>query len=542
MGITTETLHFYGVAKETLSVLLSSQELLRENNAPWLSVLPAAGAVHPDRLRMEKLAKQITKADNAAAALLFNYFDDELFSFRLFRNGRAVAHCGSSDSWAKFGKQLDLLFGDGQAIKASRYASRCITLKERLALLEETVGTALLDIPEAEPRTVPRNDNTLRAIKAREAALRKRPDQFVLTEIDMEDWPEDFRAQYALYTLLRPQWRQYDASELLFRFGDSSHSIPYHWQFAVHAFHDRARQDHLICYQLGADTVLEQGIPAAQPCTPLWMTKQGELVYLFLHYLWMKGESDNWTCRAGRGFAACLGADGSVRWSFAPALQECQILKHVHTSADGIITLCVQSGRSGDSRLAAVLYRIDGETGRLLHSRTIPAADQLETLVRVDALDGFAYASESAELVLLDDSLKETARWKGFRDSTYLRQENVVGSFVWQQGVWDRAVRRYDLRTGMMTEICPEIPVAYVLSVLPDGRILGLNDKQTLLTVFDPVGKVVARLSVGGVLCRVRTEPERTCILEIRAPETYGFVSDELFDASSIHLWRLNPA
>lgn len=80
---------------------------------------------------------------------------------------RRAASCHSDESWAKLGKQLDELFGDTSASKAFRYASRCSSLEEKLALLEETVGAALYDVPEEDAlRVVPRCDATLHAVKA----------------------------------------------------------------------------------------------------------------------------------------------------------------------------------------------------------------------------------------------------------------------------------------------------------------------------------------------------------------------------------------
>lgn len=537
MGITTATLHFYGVKKEDLTALLSAEELLRENNAPWLSVLPAGEDTPSNSWRLEKLAKQLTKKDGTSAALLFGYFDDDVFFCRYYQNGKAVARCASNASWSKLGKQLNLLFGDDLPARAFRYASRCSDLTEQLSLLEETVGAALLDDQESEPRTVPRSDNTFRMIKEREAALRKRPNQYVLTELSLQDWPEDLRAQQGLYSFLCPQWRKYNAERFLF--GGIKHSIPYHPQFAVYEYHDReTHKDHLLFYHSGTGQVSEQMIPAATPLEPLWMTERGELVYRFFHILQESTGPSDWFRCSGKGFAACLRPDGSERWSFVPALNEHQYLDYIHTSDDGIITLCVSSACDQEQEFDAMLFRIDGETGEILHSRTIPAAEYLVHLVRVDALNGFAYISKSKEIVILDDSLAETVRWSGYRGSPYF---DIVGTFLWQQGYRERTLQLYDLRTGELTEICLEVP-AFVLSVLPDGRILGVNEKQTLLTVFDPTGRVASRCSVPGHLYSVRSETDLVYVLGNRTPDTHGFIYDELFDADSFQLWRVDPA
>ena len=231
MGITTATLHLWGIGKEALAAILEYKTVLRDNNPPWLDVLMPDATDAP---ALEKLTKKLTKAQPEAAALLFNYFDDDLFTCALYRGGKKAAGCRSGASWAKLGKALDALFGDELAGKAFRYAARCTDLDEQVRLMEETVGTALLDTPDFEPRTVPRSNACLGEIKARETALRRRKNRCVLTELPVEDWPLDWQAQLGLYGRIRSEWRRYDASHLLYDFGDPGHSVPRHPELAFH--------------------------------------------------------------------------------------------------------------------------------------------------------------------------------------------------------------------------------------------------------------------------------------------------------------------
>ena len=163
MGMSFATLSLYGAERSALEAALAPGDLLRDRNLPWLTLVPAQEEEGDLLLRLEKAARRLTKGSDAAA-LLFFYYDDDAFVCRLYRNGRRAASCHSDESWAKLGKQLDELFGDTSASKAFRYASRCSSLEEKLALLEETVGAALYDVPEEDaPRVVPRCDATLRA-------------------------------------------------------------------------------------------------------------------------------------------------------------------------------------------------------------------------------------------------------------------------------------------------------------------------------------------------------------------------------------------
>ena len=100
--------------------------------------------------------------------------------------------------------------------------------------------------------------------------------------------------------------------------------------------------------------------------------------------------------------------------------------------------------------------------------------------------------------------------------------------------------RSYDLQNGESRKTPLEIP-AFVISVLPDGRILGVNEKQNKLTVFDKEGIVIARCSVPGMISRALIEDDKVYLIEIRGPDTHGFIYDALFDETSTHIWRLDP-
>ena len=161
---------------------------------------------------------------------------------------------------------------------------------------------------------------------------------------------------------------------------------------------------------------------------------------------------------------------------------------------------------------------------------------------QVNLLDAFAYGDmEKDELVLLDMSLREIARWGGYTGIGYDSPENLWGSVLWMSGfTGSREIRFLDLRDGRAWKTPLEIPT-WVRAVLPDGRILGMNEKWSALTIFDREGKVVSRCSVPGSMSLVRTEKDRICFAEWRGPDTHGFVYDELFDETTTHVWRLDP-
>ena len=531
MGMTTATLHFYGADRTALLPLLPTDVLLRENNAPWIDVLCDERAE-----KLPKLVKQLTSAA-ACAALLFSYFDDELFQCVLYREGRKIAFCGSEGSWAKLGKELSALFGDEQPAKAFRYAPRCANLEEKLSLLEETVGTALLDCAEAEPRTVARSDGTMRTVKAREAALRKRPNQCVLTALAPDEWPPDWRLRLDLYERIRFSM-PHEATVLLHDLSAQRWSVPGAPRLAAITCQSRDGE-HLFLFDADTGSLEEQRIPHYAVGRILWRTGSGEIVALFLDILSETNGPSGWGRLAGRGFLACLRPDGSFRWKLAPEFPDGELrrLDYAHTSANGTITVYIL----GNGRDTSV-YQIDGETGALLRQRRIPAAENPRTLVPVEALNGFAYIAENRQqIVLLDETLTETACWDCDKSLLYFYRENIVGTTLWKQSPFDEKLRLYDLRNGACKEIKPEIPTL-VRFVLPDGRFLGENEKGNQVTVFDPSGRVVSRHKAqkSGRFIAAHGEGDRPCLLEIRSPDAYGLLGGESDAAETYHVWRLD--
>ena len=62
------------------------------------------------------------------------------------------------------------------------------------------------------------------------------------------------------------------------------------------------------------------------------------------------------------------------------------------------------------------------------------------------------------------------------------------------------------------------------------------------MVVFDPAGTVTSQHRLKDAVTHVRCDGNRIFILENRSPETHGFVCEELFEATSFHVWRLDPA
>ncbi|MBR0199040.1 MAG: hypothetical protein IJQ42_02595 [Oscillospiraceae bacterium] len=544
MGMTFCTLHLYAVERDTLVKKLAPGDLLREQNAPWLSLVPVYDPEHVETQRLEKLAKALTKGAPQAAALLFSYFDDERFLCSFFRDGRKQAGCLSQESWAKLGKKLDELFGDTSATKAFRYAARCFDLEEQVRLLEDSVGAALYDFPEeAQPRRVPRSDRTLREVKAREAALRKRPKQFVLTEMAREEWPERLRLREALLKLLRPAWRTYQLSTLLYNMDYILFDVPGTRDLVSYPYIDFEQHRHsVLFYNSRTGEHWEPKTPPGIPGRAVWQTRQGDVALLYARILSEQVSGSSWSCSGRCSWVICLGRDGTECWRFEPEMHREQSLEHIHSSEDGVVTLFA-SGINGGIVAGARIWQIDGETGKLLRTRSIPHGNEVHHLAYSKDLKRFVYCERiTKDLVLLNDELEETARWPNYKGDAFFRLENLCGRLLWEQRYYDKkSVYLHDLLDGTVRKVPLEVPV-YVLSVLPDGRILGVNEKQSILTVLNGEGIVVSRCTVPGEIRCVLSETNGVWIGELRLPKNDFVTSGALFDEAETHVWRLDPA
>ncbi len=540
MGMTYSTLHLYGVEKPALIPLLAPEDILREQNEPWLSVVPPHD---PDsEQRLEKIAKRLTKQDEKAAALLFFYFDDDFFRCGLYRNGKRAASMASSDTWMKLAKQLDLLFPDETPSKALRYAPKCSDLEEQLSLFEETVGTAFFDIPEEEPRLVMRSDKTLGEIKARETELKKRPNRFKLTELPPEQWPEDLRIREALLKKRRPEWREYDLSTLLFADDMKDYRIPGGEGAVGYPFFGGGNfRKNLLLYDPKTGEHRRIGPLQEDLRRAVWQMKNGGLVVLSARDVKeVETENGRWA-GGGKDGLSFIDPDGTERRRFEPVISRHQNLLYAGTTAKGVVTL-LAPGINALVKADTLFLQIDGETGELLRSHSVPAEDAVHALIYVKGMHAFVYCRRNEnELVILNEELEETKRLRNYGGFYEFNGDDLFrGSTVWQYN-YNKTINLFDLRDGTNSEIRLEVP-AFPLTILPDGRILGVNEKQNILTVFDGDGAVIARCKVPGRLRHVFAEDGRICISELRGLDTHGFIYDELFDETSTHVWRLDPA
>ena len=538
MGTTLVTLNIYNAERAAIMPLLSSTDQLRDQNAPWLTVVPSHDVDEDAFMRLGKIARRITK-DGKTVALLFLYFDDEIFRCSFYQNGKKSASCENDKSWAKLGKKIGECFGDDIPSKAFRYASHCNDIEEQLNLLEETIGTALYELPEAEPRIVKRCDTTLQEIKTREARLRKRPNRFMLTELDFADWPEEQKYRQKVLTMLRPQWRKYQLDRILFCLDMKQYMIPNADAMISYPYMVDWDEGLDNLFLMNGKTGEHKDISSysGQVCNTVWQTKTGGIVILLCHPFYQSQKEPN----KPRYSVVCLDKDGTEQWCFKPDINTHQNMCYMYSSEQGVITFFA-SGIDAIAKEDARIWQIDGETGELLRTYRCPYEEDVYYMMYINSMNNILFYRRSTnELVLLNDSLEVVRCIDGFEGSSYFFGDRQCGSIIFTGDCWNhRYASLLDLQNGTHKRIDLEIP-AYVKSVLPDGRILGLNGKQNTLIVFNKEGIVEARCHVPGVLFRAVTENGKTYLIELRGPDTHGLIYGGLFDETTTHIWRLDP-
>lgn len=546
MGTTLTTLSLYGIERSEIELMLDKSDLLRANNSPWLTIVPPYESAPDCVERLSKTARHLTKESNGAA-LLFFYFDDEMFSCELYENGRKIVSCDNGQSWAKLGKKLGELFGDNEPSKAFRYASQCDSLDEQLKLLEETVGAALYDTYDEEPRKVSRCDKTLREIKAREALLRKRQNKFHLSELDPDDWPEEMKRRQVLFDILSPKYKEYnlyqcetDMTPNVIPGSDGLLAYTYTIDYQKYL-------NKLLIIDEKSRSCRDLAVFPGTILRAVWQTKSGETVIWAIRNITVFSPNNaEPQVRPLIYCVICLDKDGVERWRFEPEPKRYKPIQYVHTSESGIITL-LSNEHDPRSKLDTIIWQINGENGDVLRTRSFSREDLVDRMIYVETEKCFLLIKSSPdELILLDEELYEIRRVKGFEGFDYnpsFREFHLCGNTLWEGDIWNRKyVKFFDLRSGVTTKTTLETP-AYPISVLNDGRILGIDEKVKKLTVFDREGNVAARFSMQGTIGRVFQEEGKTCISEIRYPDDpASFLSGkDSFEKTSLHIWQLEP-
>ena len=545
MGTTLNTFHVFGAKTEEVSHFLAPDDVVREANTPWISAVPGNDADRLDPTRFGKIVKKLSKSLPDAYALTFYYYDDDFFSVSLFKAGKKLADARSHESWAKLGKQLDILFSDNLSSKAFRSVSACQTLDDELSLLEETLGLALFDTCIDDPRRVERCDKTLKEVKAKENALKKRPNSYKLTELPVDIWPDYVRTNKMLFETIKPDWDRYGAFRLIADMFKDWFNPPFDNELSFFtavevkvAEGNVTAESSLLCFNSETGKLKQTAlIHGGYAHKILAVTKNGDPVCCMSANI---KKADGSIVR-GAQLIACIGSDGDLRWSFIP---DCSSIVPLETTPEGVVTVYTPAFNTiKDNSMDSVVYRLDAETGEILFKGSIPGSESFDGMACVDSINGYAYFNRTTnEFIVLDRELNRIAVYDAPSNLRYFHtdKDHVSGSILWNSNPSFSGVSLIDLKDGSFRRINTETK-ALIVFVSEDGRLFGINEKGTLLTVFDPSGRVEARIKIDGFNSILAVNGD-ICVSAVKnGLRNDGFVSDEIVENAETDLFKVEP-
>ena len=202
---------------------------------------------------------------------------------------------------------------------------------------------------------------------------------------------EFLRLREALLKLLRPAWRTYQLSTLLYNMNYILFDVPGARDLVSYPYIDFEQHRHsVLVYNSRTGEHWEPKAPPGIPDRAVWQTRQGDVALLYARILSEQVSGSSWSCSGRCSWVICLGRDGTERWRFEPEMHREQSLEHIHSSADGVVTLFA-SGINGGIVAGAKIFQIDGETGKLLRMRSIPHGNEVHHLAYSKELKRFVY-------------------------------------------------------------------------------------------------------------------------------------------------------
>ena len=457
---------------ELLRGLIDPKDRLLTGYAGWCMAL--AEDQRPDR--MARVAKKLL-----GDALVFFCFEEDCFELTLYQGGKKAALLGSGTERSRLAALAALLPDDPNALKKLKAAVDCVSLEEKVRLLEETFGLPFWALHEQErvPAVV-KSDKTWLAVKARMDALKKRPNRFREEPLSPEEWPASVRRRMWLIKSLRGKLpASLLGTHILYEFSSKEieeHGRPGHLLIpTMMGLNDNTRH-----YVIAADTEKEEirafHIPYQGGASPLMLRDGGTLV-----------------CTDHRR-AFCLNGKGEEVWAFDPGLtQKWQILEPAPARRGELVFYNghrVENAGNG-------IWRVSPEDGRVLRERVFPDGEGICDLQWMPEMECFLYRNISQRtVILLDEDFRETRRFAFEQEDLCSDMKFFAGQYGYAQvrqpdGVWGMA--RLDLVSGEVTRVRPEVSLS-ICGILPGGLYwAAVEDRSDTICLLDAEGRVVSR-------------------------------------------------
>lgn len=473
---------------------------------------------------MMRIAKK-TEGD----VLVFFWFDDDIFELTYFQNGKKASSVSSGLKSSKLAAMAGLLPDDPLALKKLRAIKDCISIEEKLTLLEETFGLPFYALHEQETVSpIERSDHTWNAVKTRKAALRNRPNRFRVEELAREDWPYSTKIRMDLIGRLRGAGYSFMMSRLLF---DLPHRLSEQPGCPSRLFTAGYIGELTEEGVSGYNTIIMANYQEKKIITYRFSSNVGEP-------LAFNSANDVICDMLDSDGVVCLNEKGEEQWRFAPELEKpAQRLTFIRTDREEIILLSEYGSKEVDNRL----WRVSPEDGHILTERVMPAGEFFFGFRWLPDMACFTYYEiESNSVVILDQDFGEIRRLQlGSErirfDVGFYSGYDGYAPVLRRDGSW--YLVQLNLVTGGMKTICPELS-ASIHQVLSDGTFVCVTDESVKgVNLLDHEGRLISRHRLKGGLMGVWEEDRQIYAATISPSRLPGLWEDSQID--TVKIFRL---
>ena len=510
MGTTLHTLHIFGGQAE--AGLLRETDTLRVLNAPWLSILPDRNEKDRGAWRLAALARKQVRP-----CILFSYRDDDFFTLQLYLNGKQAGCINSLGGTSKLSTFEAVM--DGGDVRDWKMLSKCTDIDEALALAEELLGTALYDMPDAEPRSVPRGKRVLNAIRDREKIIRSRPNRFRLNPLPRHDWPRDVEARLRALEYLQQNGNRHLRSTILHGLAAGTDWTGAQNETAIAcSYLNWGTEGGIICLNTAENRLTD--IHPRIKCSPvLALSGERPIVACF------KG-------KAGYESIACLNPDGSTRWHFTPELPPEGRIGICAARLPGELLVFTDLVRENPT-----LWKLSTKDGSITAQCSLSDPGDLRDLHFLPELQAYVYySSRSNCFVMLDANLSLLRKVAAGNDGPrYDVFPLYAGNKVWKQDISTGDLLGFNLDSGEHQRIHTELP-GHLLDIFPDGCIASMNGTGRTVMLHDPNGMLLSRLHLKGEAAGIIHREGESLLVETQLGAPADAAPEEL-----IRCWRIEP-